>query len=102
MANRLMVMYNLDGKEKHNIPLKIAFRQTILIKIIIGKFIKPRNSFLQLFYSFFSFLLCILESRCKPCGLIPYILHREKISTKNYLFNSSVQLRWRDSGSPEK
>ena len=54
MANRLMVIYNLDGKEKHNIPLKIAFRQTILIKIIIGKFIKPRNSFLQLFYSFFS------------------------------------------------
>ena len=44
MTNRLMAMYNLDGKEKHNTPRKIAFRQTNLIKIIIGKFIdKTRN-----------------------------------------------------------
>ena len=51
MTNRLMAMYNLDGKEKHNTPRKIAFRQTNLIKVIIGKF---GNYF---FYKF-----CILSS----------------------------------------
>ena len=60
MTNRLMAMYNFDGKEKHNTPRKIAFRQTNLIKVIIGSsLIKPRNSFFYKFYilsSFFAFL----------------------------------------------
>ena len=65
MTNRLMAMYNLDGKEKHNTPRKIAFRQTNLIKVIIGKFIDKTKKlfFLQILHSFF--ILWILESRYK-------------------------------------
>ena len=54
MTNRLMAMYNLDGKKKHNRPRKIAFRQTNLIKIIIGKFIdKTRNLNLKSYIPWF-------------------------------------------------
>ena len=61
MTNRLMAMYNLDGKEKHNTPRNIAFRQTNLIKVIIGKFIDKTKKFffLQILHflsSFFAFL----------------------------------------------
>ena len=55
MTNWFMAIYNLDDKEKLNTPRKIAFRQTNLIKIIIGKFTdKTRKHF---FYSFFFFFL---------------------------------------------
>ena len=33
MTNWLMAMYNFKGKEKHNAPRKIAFRQTNLVKL---------------------------------------------------------------------
>ena len=53
MTNWFMAIYNLDDKEKLNTPRKIAFRQTNLIKIIIGKVTdKTRKHF---FYSFFFF-----------------------------------------------
>ena len=55
MANRLMAMYNLDDKEKHNTPQKTAFRQANLIKILVGKFIyKTRKYFFTAFAFFFS------------------------------------------------
>ena len=57
MTNWFMAIYNLDDKEKLNTPRKIAFRQTNLIKIIIGKFTdKTRKHF---FYSFFFFVFLI-------------------------------------------
>ena len=57
MTNWFMAIYNLDDKEKLNTPRKIAFRQTNLIKIIIGKFTdKTRKHF---FYSFFFFFFLI-------------------------------------------
>ena len=40
MTNWFMAIYNLDDKEKLNTPRKIAFRQTNLIKIIIGNLLK--------------------------------------------------------------
>ena len=57
MTNWFMAIYNLDDKEKLNTPRKIAFRQTNLIKIIIGKVTdKTRKHF---FYSFFFFFFLI-------------------------------------------
>ena len=51
-----MAIHTLDGKEKHNTLWKTAFRQTNLIKVIIGKFIdKTRKYFFTAFAIFFFF-----------------------------------------------
>ena len=56
MTNWFMAIYNLDDKEKLNTPRKIAFRQTNLIKIIIGKVnYKTRKQFFYIFFFFFFF-----------------------------------------------
>ena len=56
MTNWFMAIYNLDDKEKLNTPRKIAFRQTNLIKIIIGKFTdKTSKNFFYIFFFFFFF-----------------------------------------------
>ena len=63
MTNRLVAMYNLDGKEKHNTPWKIAFRHSNLIKIIIGKFIDKTKIyfFLKLLHSYLSLFFAFLN-----------------------------------------
>ena len=63
MTNRLMVMNNFDGKEKHNTPRKIAFHQTNLIKVIIGKFNDKTKKFffLQILHSFLSSFFAFLN-----------------------------------------
>ena len=53
MTNWLMAMYNFKGKEKHNTPRKIAFRQTNLVKLkSLNSLIKPRNTLFTTFAFF--------------------------------------------------
>ena len=70
MTNRLMAMYNLDGKEKHNTSRNIAFRQTNLIKVIIGKFIDKTKKFffIQILNSFLSSFFTFLNHNINDEG----------------------------------
>ena len=81
MTNWFMAIYNLDDKEKLNTPRKIAFRQTNLIKIIIGKFTdKTRKHF---FYSFFFFFFWSVDLNLK--SYIPWFVNFSKSSWCNLI-----------------